>query len=244
MKWHIGTSGYYYNHWKELFYPKKLKKENWLPFYARHFSTVEINNTFYGVPSVKTLNRWYETTPPSFLFTIKGNRYVTHVKRLLDPAEGMRSVYETIEPLKEKVRCVLWQLPGSLAYNKERLMAFAQACSHQYENVIEFRHTSWFTKDVFEILRKKKIAFCAVSAPGELPDLATKTTKIAYIRFHGHSNWYQDLYSENELRQWVFKISGTGAEEVFAYFNNDHQAHAIQNAQDIQRITAEYDRPE
>lgn len=238
MQWHIGTSGYHYDDWKGAFYPEKMKKADWLPFYAEHFNTVEINNTFYGTPSPKTLNRWYESTPSDFEFTVKGNRYVTHIKRLLDPKQGVNNMYKTIEPLKEKTRCILWQLPASIKYNHDRLVRFADACSRQYVNVIEFRDPSWFTDEVMDILRKEELTFCMISAPDNLPETATTTTDTAYLRFHGKKEWYRHLYSEKEILHWVRKVSGTRAKEVYVYFNNDYETHAITNARQLRQMVS------
>jgi uncharacterized protein YecE (DUF72 family) len=237
MEWHIGTSGYYYKDWKEKFYPSGMKKENWLPYYAKFFKTVEINNTFYGTPSVKTLERWYEITPSGFQFTVKGNRFVTHVKRLNHIEESIHSFYQAITPLKEKIRCVLWQLPASLHYQKDRLINFARACSNNYVNVLEFRHTSWFQNEVMDILKKYNLTLCLISAPDNLPELTTTTSKVTYLRFHGKTDWYNYIYSLEELRHWKLQIEKTPANEAYVYFNNDYNANAITNAQQLIDIT-------
>lgn len=230
MKWHTGTSGFHYDDWKELFYPIEVKKKDWLSYYATHFETVEINNTFYGTPSEKTVQGWYDKTPDEFLFTIKGNRYVTHINRLKDPEEGVSNVYHSIEPLREKVGCVLWQLPGSLTIDCHRLRKFAAACSHAYTNVVEFRDPSWYTDEVLAILEAHKLTYCMISAPDNLPELATATSEVGYLRFHGKKEWYRYAYSEKELLHWIRKVSGTRVNEAYVYFNNDYEANAIKNA--------------
>jgi uncharacterized protein YecE (DUF72 family) len=237
MKYYIGTSGYHYDDWKEKFYPEDLPKKEWLSYYAERFNTLEVNNTFYNVPEKKTLRNWDEQVPASFRFTLKGSRYVTHMKKLKEPGEGMRNFYKAVEPLKDKSRCVLWQLPGNLHFSAEKLKALGEQLSSDYINVVEFRHHSWFTDESMELLEKYKLSFCMISAPDDLPELATKTTNSAYLRFHGKDDWYKHLYTKNELQKWLRKLGGVKPKEVYIYFNNDVGANAIKNAQQLQEMT-------
>ncbi len=201
MNFHIGTSGFYYDDWKKIFYPEDLKKKDWLSYYAEHFKTVEINNTFYNIPKKTSFEKWYADTPPDFKFTLKGNRYTTHIKKMHDVKDSMKTFYDAITPLAEKTSCVLWQLPSSVHFDKDKLIAFGEACSNGYINVLEFRHASWFTEECLNILRKYHIAYCMISTPIDLPEWALQTTDTAYLRFHGKDpkNWYKYDYSDKEF---------------------------------------------
>lgn len=238
MKYYIGTSGFHYDDWKGEFYPEDLPQKEWLSYYAERFNTVEINNSFYKVPSRDTLRHWKDQTPVSFRFTMKGSRYVTHMKKLKDPKDGMNNFYKAIEPLQEKTKCVLWQLPGNLHYHPEKLEEMGKYASRDYLNVVEFRHDSWFNDECMEILEKNKLAYCMISAPDNLPELATKTMNTAYLRFHGKKEWYRHLYTKKDLQKWLQKLGGVKPEEVYVYFNNDYEANAIKNARQLQEMTS------
>jgi Uncharacterized conserved protein len=185
MKKYIGCSGFYYNDWPGLFYPEDLPKKNWLPYYARQFNSVEINSSFYHMPKKTTLERWREVTPKDFCFTMKGSRYVSHIKRMKNAGEAVKFFYNTVNILEEKLGCVLWQLPENIYRNDELLRDFCKILPRGFHSVIEFRHISWFNEAVNKLLRKHGIAFCMVSAPGNLPEEAVKTADFTYVRFHG-----------------------------------------------------------
>ncbi|GAA0894631.1 DUF72 domain-containing protein [Fulvivirga kasyanovii] len=237
--YHIGCSGFYYNDWAGKFYPEDLNKKKWLEYYAEKFDTVEINNSFYRMPKETTVQGWYDRTPKDFLFTLKGSRYVTHVKRLKDPKESVAYFYHLADILKEKLGSILWQLPPSLKMDKERLTGFCKALSTDYKNVIEFRHTSWFNEEVYDILRKYKVAYCIISAPGDLPEDTVTTTDFAYIRFHGKTDWYDYNYSEEQLSHWKGQIEKLEAKEVFVYFNNDYNIRAVENGLLLKELLAQ-----
>ncbi|MBL6449247.1 DUF72 domain-containing protein [Fulvivirga sp. 29W222] len=228
-KYHIGCSGFYYSDWVGKFYPEDLNKKKWLEFYAGRFDTVEINNSFYRLPKETTVEGWYDRTPEKFLFTLKGSRYITHVKRLIGARESIAHFYHLADILKEKMGSILWQLPPNLKIDKERLINFCKALSTNYKNVIEFRHASWFHKEIYEILREYKIAYCIISAPGNLPEDIITTTNFAYLRFHGKTDWYNYHYSKKQLNYWKNRIERLKVKEVFIYFNNDHNTQAVEN---------------
>lgn len=234
----IGTSGFYYNDWAGKFYPDEVKKKDWLKYYAGHFNTVEINNSFYRLPKKTSFEKWDANTPDGFKFTLKGSRYVTHRKKLNDAKETVGNFYEAIAPMAEKTACVLWQLPGNLHFNKDKLTNFAKACSSEYINVIEFRHTSWFKEECFELLRKHNLTFCMLSAPGDLPEDTIETSDTAYLRFHGkdENNWYRYNYSKQQLNKWANKLKKLKASDTYIYFNNDYEANAIKNAQKLKEL--------
>ncbi len=234
----IGCSGFHYDDWKGKFYPEDLSKDEWLPYYAEHFQTVEINNSFYGLPSEKTLENWHKQTPRHFKFTMKGSRYVTHQKKLVNDEnmrEAVKIFYERVEKLRGKLGCVLWQLPGNLHRNDEKLKNFCSFLSSDFKNVIEFRHESWFDDKIYRMMKKQNVGFCILSAPDTLPETPAVTTDTAYVRFHGKDEWYVYDYSNRELKEWAERIEDLSAERVYCYFNNDTEAKAVKNAQFLQK---------
>lgn len=236
MNTFIGCSGFHYEHWEGSFYPEELSKSEWLPYYAEHFNTVEINNSFYNLPEREDVTHWYEQTPDDFRFTMKGSRYVTHMKKLVDDEdtrEGVKTFYDTAETLKEKLGSILWQLPGNQHRDDDKLETFCSTLSSDFTNVMEFRHPSWFTEEVLDILSNHQVSYCIISAPGDLPEVAHTTTDTAYLRFHGKEEWYRYLYSEKEMKQWAQKVQKLEAETAYLYFNNDAETNAIENARQI-----------
>src|SRR6266542_3326505 len=188
MEKYIGCSGYYYDHWKGLFYPDDLPKREWLKFYADHFRTVEINNTFYKMPDEKTMKHWYSITPANFVFAIKGFRYFTHLRKFtVDKAslDNLAKFQRTTSFLKGKLGPLLWQLPPGFTMNLKKLDDFCAVLDPGFRYIFEFRHSSWFVQPVYEILNKYKHGLCIVSSPGNFPQDVITTTDIAYIRFHG-----------------------------------------------------------
>ena len=239
MKVHIGCSGYNYKEWRGAFYPQKMAQKNWLQFYSSVFDTVEINNTFYRFPREKALNSWRDTVQPDFQFTLKGHRYITHRKKLNDISVNVGQFEELAKMLKEKLGCILWQLPPNLHRNDEKLKDFCKTLDTSLKNVLEFRHGSWYDPEVFEILEKHDISFCAISSP-ELPDDLITTNKIGYLRFHGTSkDWYDHLYTEDEMKEWHAKIVKANLDEIYIYFNNDIHANAPVNAQQLRKLFAD-----
>ncbi|HYW33818.1 MAG TPA: DUF72 domain-containing protein [Balneolaceae bacterium] len=234
----IGCSGFHYDGWKGIFYPEELPKEQWLSFYAEHFKSVEINNSFYRLPQADTLKKWYEQTPGHFRFSMKGSRYVTHMKKLVDDEdlhEGIKKFYEVVETLRGKLGCVLWQLPGNLHRHDEKLKNFCSLLSSDVKNVIEFRHESWFVDPVFEILEAHNVSYCIISAPEALPDIVRSTNDTAYVRFHGTSEMYDYAYSDDEIKDWSCKLQALSVRRIYVYFNNDYEASAVKNAKSMNR---------
>lgn len=232
MEKRIGCSGYYYNHWKGIFYPEDLRKKDWLPFYSRFFNTVEINNTFYRMPLENAVKNWYLITPPDFVFAVKGYRYFSHLKRLIvdDDLRGhMVEFLKVISLLKEKLGPLLWQFPASFQVNAPRLEQFCKLLGTEFNCVFEFRHSSWFTQEIFNILRKHRHALCLVSAPSSVPNVFTTTSRLVYLRFHGEGEWYRHNYSNESLEEWKRKLDTSGAGIIYAYFNNDVNGYAVNN---------------
>jgi uncharacterized protein YecE (DUF72 family) len=228
----IGCSGWNYESWKDEFYEGTPARQ-WLRHYARHFDSVEVNNTFYRLPLVTSVARWVEETPPDFLFAVKASRYLTHVKRLTDLGEGVRRYYERLEPLvsSPKLGPVLWQLPANFRRNDERLAATLHMLPPG-RHCFEFRHASWFAEPVYELLRKHDAALVIGDRP-EVRDFQSHelTTDWTYVRFHYGSRGRRGNYSEAELEGWARRFESWRREvEIFAYFNNDWEMFAVRNA--------------
>jgi len=232
---YLGCSGWYYGHWEGLFYPEGLAKNKWLEFYAKKFNTVEVNATFYRFPFPNMVKGWYNKTSKDFKFTLKGNRLITHVKKLKDVKKLVNSFYKTADILKEKLACILWQFPPSLKLDLKRLDKFCKDLNTKYNNVIEFRHKTWYCKDVYKLLKKNRIGYCIVSAPN-LPEDIKVTTKFAYIRFHGKKSWYGSRYSKKEMQEWAEIIKKLKVKDVYAYFNNDYNAYAVKNCLELKKL--------
>ena len=236
MKVHIGCSGYNYKEWRGPFYPQKMPQRTWLEYYSSIFDTVEINNTFYRFPREENLIKWADTVEEQFQFTLKGHRFVTHRKKLKDAARPVKDFEALAMLLKKKLGCILWQLPPNLHRNDEKLEEFCQTLDPAFKNVLEFRHDSWYDREVYEILEKHGIIFSSISSP-EFPDELVTTSDIGYLRFHGAGkDWYDHLYSLEELKEWHKKICDSGLKEIYIYFNNDIHAHAPKNAQQLKGL--------
>lgn len=240
MKTYIGCSGYHYDDWKKKFYPEDLKKNEWLEYYAKHFNTVEINNTFYKMPEQKDLKKWKDNTPDDFRFTLKANRFFTHQKKLkIDDVfkQRLNSFMELANGMEEKLGCILWQLPGNLHKNVEKLEELFELTGKNNLHVFEFRHESWFSDEVFDVLSENNGTYCMLSAPDDLPETVKATSKTAYLRLHGKDDWYNYDYSEKELKKWKSHLDELkNIDELFVYFNNDQHANAPQNAKTLKSL--------
>jgi len=230
----VGTSGWHYNHWRQLFYPPDLPKSKWFEHYAQHFDTVEINNTFYQLPKEVSLQRWHEQAPKNFLYAVKANRYITHIKKLKDTSEALERFFERIGLLKSRLGPILYQLPPSLHKDLDLLTNFIKLLPKKLPAVFEFRHDSWFSEDTFKLLNKLGAGFCVHDLAGkETPRVVT--ADIIYVRFHGPTGRYRGNYSKSMLQTWAewLKSHAKEARSIYAYFNNDIGGHAIQNAKTL-----------
>ncbi len=230
-KWYIGTSGWYYEHWRGKFYPQELNKTDWLTYYAQHFRTIEINATFYRLPFKGMITGWTRRTPPDFKFVVKGSRMITHSHKLKNVDAPLQTFLERISMMKGKILCILWQLPPSLKFDIALLEQFFSKLPSMFRYAIEFRHPSWLQDKTFDLLSRYNMAHCTISAP-KLPCDLTTTTDFAYIRFHGIHGWYNYNYTEEDLFWWRDKlyVIGEKVDKVLVYFNNDHEAYAARNA--------------
>ena len=229
----IGTSGWIYKHWRGIYYPERLPQKDWFGHYARDFDTVEINNTFYRLPPVETFENWGKVAPPGFVFTFKASRYLTHIKRLNDPAESLENFIGRARAAEASLGPILYQLPPSFKVDAARLEAFLQVLPGDLTHVLEFRHASWYAGEVRDLLARYGIAF-AIHDHGQAPGCPEWVTSgTVYLRFHGSPEApYSGSYSDDRLRETARKIeawTGRGL-NVFAYFNNDIGGHAVRNA--------------
>jgi uncharacterized protein YecE (DUF72 family) len=235
----IGCSGWNYPHWRERVYPKGVPQRRWLEHYATLFDTVEINTTFYRLPTVSAVEGWVEQSPPGFLFAVKSSRYLTHIRRLTDLGGGIHRFYERIEPLARspKLGPVLWQLPPTFKRDDERLRA-ALAALPDGRHCFEFREPSWYAEDVYELLREHGVALVIPDSP-RYPFRAIELTAAwTFVRFHRGSRGLRGNYSERELEEWAGRIAAwrDAGTDVHAYFNNDWEAFAVKNGLRLKKL--------
>jgi uncharacterized protein YecE (DUF72 family) len=233
----VGCSGWNYPHWRERFYPRGMPPRKWLEHYAGRFDTVEVNNTFYRLPSRDAVAGWVEQTPEEFVFTVKASRYLTHIKRLTDMGQGVERYYERIEPLagSPKMGPVLWQLPGNFRRDDERLAAALDALPSG-RHCFEFRHPSWFVPDVYSLLRERGVALVIGDHPQRPFQSHEMTADWTLVRMHHGHRGRRGNNSDSELDTWARRLSQWRRRvEVFVYFNNDWDGFALRNARRIAR---------
>ena len=235
----VGCSGWAYKHWRGLFYPEGLAQSRWFEHYAQEFDTVELNNSFYRLPKPETFAKWRDQAPPGFCYAVKANRFITQAKKLLDCAEPMARMMQAMEPLGDRTGPLLFQLPPSLKFNAERLEAFLEILPDGIDNVFEFRDSSWYQQETFDLLDRHGASFCVHDMPGSTsPRLAVGP--IAYVRFHGTAGKYVGRYSAVELEswsEWAGEQSRQGR-RVWCYFNNDIHGHAVDDAKALKCMVA------
>ncbi len=234
----IGCSGFLYDHWKGAFYPEDLPRSQWLSYYCSIFTTVELNVTFYGLPTRETFSKWYASTPADFAFGLKGSRFITHVKKLKDCAEPLEAFLSRAALLKEKLDVVLWQLPPSFVLDLDRFQEFLETLRpYRMRNAFEFRNKTWVTKKVYGLLEKENAALCIADHPNFLSDLPT-TADFVYVRRHGAEGDHTACYSSEFLREDARKIKAylRDKKDVYVYFNNDAMGYAPKNAQELVQL--------
>jgi uncharacterized protein YecE (DUF72 family) len=236
-KFHIGTSGWNYNHWRNFFYPEDMSSKKWFDYYAERFQTVEINNTFYNLPQKKTFDNWYRMAPDNFVFSVKASRFITHMKKLKDPAQSLKKFIERTRNLKDKLGPILFQLPPRWKFNAERLKEFLEELPQEFRYTFEFRDKSWWNDRALELLNKYKAAFCIFELEGERTPKEV-TADFVYIRMHGPGGAYQGSYDNRELAGWAGAISAWNRQkkDVYIYFDNDENAYAAHNALALKRM--------
>ncbi len=231
----IGCSGFTYPHWRDRFYPANLAQARWFDYYCSVFASVELNVTFYRLLKPATFDRWRQQSPPGFAFSVKGSRFITHVKRLLDPDEPLERFFDGVLHLGEKLRAVLWQLPPGFTRDTARLERFLAALGrYSVRNALEFRHDSWCTDEIFDLCREARVALCMADWPEFITELPL-TADFVYLRRHGHGGNYASRYSLDELESDAQQIRAylKSGRDVHIYFNNDARAYAPENAREL-----------
>lgn len=242
----IGTSGWSYRDWVGPFYPKGLPASKWFAHYCEHYPTVELNVTFYRIPTPKAVENWALTSPPGFLFAAKLNREITHVHKFHNVQDALARYFDVLSLLGPKLGVVLIQLPPSFHYHADRVREFLDLLrprQRPWRTAIECRHPSWFTPEVFALLSEHQISLCIADAGGPFPAHEVQTAPFVYVRFHGPAARYASKYSPEEMavasqkiRQWLEQ-----GLDVYVYFNNDTHGYALQNANELRDLLAPLD---
>jgi uncharacterized protein YecE (DUF72 family) len=235
----IGTSGWHYRHWVGAYYPPKTPAEEFLARYRLDFPTVEINNTFYRLPSPEVLAGWRETVPAGFRFAVKASRFITHFRKLKDAGESFRLFFDPIRILGKRLGPVLFQLPPHWHYDGGRLEAFLASLPAGPAYVFEFRDRDWYRDEAFALLDRFGAGLCIHDMP-ESKSPEEVAGKLAYVRFHGPEGKYAGSYPDKDLERWARRMrewAGRGL-PVYAYFNNDIGGYAPKNAKTLMGFLA------
>jgi uncharacterized protein YecE (DUF72 family) len=232
----VGTSGWQYDDWRGRFYPEDLPKRRWLARYSTRFSTVEVNNSFYRLPSGHTFARWREESAPGFLITVKASRYITHIRRLRDAADSVELLFSRARRLGPKLGPVLYQLPPRFPADLERLEVFLSVLPTDVRAAFEFRDPSWENEDVHAALDRAGAAVVLADRPrARVEDVVTGGW--SYLRFHEGGRGPDGAgYSREKLRRWADRIIGLPATDVFVYFNNDRGGAAVRDAGTLAKL--------
>ena len=243
----IGTSGWVYKQWAGNFYPKGWPKKDEFGYYVRHFPTVEINATFYRLPSLKMVRGWHDKAPEGFIFAVKGSRYLTHIKRLKDTSAGLQKYFRRLVPLSDRTGPILWQLPPNFAKNDEtftRLKRFLAKLPQKYQHAVEFRHPSWFDEQTFALLREHRAANVWLSSL-RMPADYTVTADFVYLRFHGLQGGAYHDYTDAELEPWAKQLVHAARKGLpsYIYFNNDLNTRAPHNGAALMKLVGQFAVP-
>src|SRR5438477_6281963 len=233
----VGTSGWVYKGWAESFYPAGVRGTQQFGYYSTQFQTVEINNTFYRLPTERAVHNWREQAPAGFIYAVKGSRFITHMKKLVVAKESIAIFFERVGPLREHLGPILWQLPPHLHKDTARLEKFLRQLPRRFRYAMEFRHPSWLDAEIFALLEKFRVAHVSLSSMA-MPMNLTVTTNFIYVRFHGLAGGAAHDYTTEELKplaqhcKWALR-NHLG---VYAYFNNDWNTRAPKNAQELTKL--------
>ncbi|MCU1339889.1 MAG: hypothetical protein JWO19_5470 [Bryobacterales bacterium] len=227
----IGTSGWHYKHWIGTFYPARWPASKMLAWYQARFDTVELNNTFYRLPPEKALKQWRSSTPANFVFAVKGSRFLTHMKKLKDPAPGLEKFFSRVDLLKEKLGPILFQLPPNFEVNIPRLQGFLDALPRRHRYAFEFRNPTWNSPEVFRLLCQRNAAYCPFHLAGYQSPIEI-TADFTYVRLHGPGGKYQGSYDDDALKSWARRTKKWRRElkAIYVYFDNDDSGYAALNA--------------
>jgi uncharacterized protein YecE (DUF72 family) len=238
---HIGTSGWSYKHWRQLYYPEKLAASKWLNYYAETFHSTEINGSFYRLPGTETVMKWMQQVPADFLFCPKMSRYLTHAKKLREPEEPLERFFGVFAPMQQMLGPVLVQLPHMLAFHAYTADYFFNLIKEKYsayEFVLEVRHPSWLEKESILLLTQYKIGLVISQSEGKFPYSEIVTSKNVYVRFHGPAALYASPYPDQLLKSYAAKFKRWEKQNcaVWAYFNNDIGGYAVEDAKRLMQM--------
>ena len=233
----IGTSGWSYDHWQGPFYPDALTKRGWLAYCTKRFRSLEINSSFYRLPHQTTLRRWRDTAPAGFPFSVKASRYITHMKKLKDPQDGVTAFLRRIGILDDRLGPILFQLPPRWRFNAQRLAGFLDTLSDEFRYAFEFRDRSWLCEQTYALLAEHNAAFCIYELDGFLSPKEI-TTDFIYVRLHGPEGPYEGNYDDATLSGWANTFSSWLKQNrsVYCYFDNDEAGYAARNVLTLQSI--------
>ena len=234
---HIGTSGWHYKHWAGPFYPAKTSGSKMLAYYYEHFDTVELNNTFYRLPTARALENWRDSTPEGFCFAAKGSRFLTHMKKLKDPEQGLARFFEAIDILQPKLGPILFQLPPNWEIDRERFAHFLNALPAHHRYAFEFRNETWNVPEIYDLLARNGAGYCIFDLAGYQSPIEV-TSDLVYVRLHGPGGKYQGSYSDAALTAWATRIQKWTRESktVYLYFDNDQAGYAAYNALKLKQL--------
>jgi len=225
---YVGTSGWSYQHWRGVFYPQGLSQKDWFDYYCQFFNSVELNVTFYRILKRDIFKHWFIRSPKDFCFSLKGNRLITHIKRLNDK-KNLNALLKDYLELKNKLAVILWQLPSNFKKDLKRLEDFLKNLKKfDLRNVFEFRDKSWFCPETYDLMKDYNSALC-IADSSFWPHEKQSTADFIYLRFHGRDGLYSGDYTDNELKEWA-DFSLAAQKDIFAFFNNDAFGFAIKNA--------------
>ncbi len=242
---YVGTSGWSYANWRGPFYPPALSQREWLAYYARHLSSVELNASFYRLPDAARIAAWCARTPPGFLFAVKAWRAITHHRRLGDTAELVRSFFDRIRAFGDRLGPVLFQLPPRFPADPARLGAFLDRLPGDCRYAFEFRDPSWHREEVYALLAAHGAAFCPFDLAG-LTAPRVVTADFVYVRLHGHERRYRGAYGAQQLADWAAWLADQRARgrDLYVYFDNtDEAAHAVHDALRLRAMLTGEDQP-
>jgi uncharacterized protein YecE (DUF72 family) len=235
---HIGTSGFHYKHWCGPFYPERLPSSRMFGHYMQYFDTVELNTTFYRLPPKNAVAEWAVVTPDDFVFTAKGSRFITHMKKLKDPDLALERFFDHLAPLGRKLAAVVFQLPPFWTCNQERLADFLKVLPPHRRYAFEFRNPTWHTASVYRVLERFNAALCLWDLAGQSSPIQL-TANWTYIRLHGPGPGpYQGSYSHATLKEWAQRVNDWSPylKAIFVYFDNDMKGFAAHNALALRRL--------
>lgn len=238
----IGCSGWQYRHWRGSFYPPDLPQAQWLEHYALAFDSVELNNSFYRLPSADAFAAWARRVPAGFRFAVKASRYLTHLRRLREPEEPLRRLWSAASALGDRLGPVLYQLPPRWGRDRPRLEAFLAALPGGRLQAVEFRDPTWYHAEIDHLLADRGIARCIHDMPGSRSPLEP-VGPFVYLRLHGAGERYGGRYPDAELERWADRLRGWAelGHDAYVYLNNDVGGHAPRDADRLRRNLAQGD---